>query len=107
MANVRVTNTPAQAIPQNGAAHTQRTISSSAVTVLNHTLQADTQHALVQFNGAVARITFDGSNPTATKGFKFVDGSTAYWTRAMLVAAKGIRQDSTDVVAEIQELNSL
>jgi len=105
MANSRIVNTPSQAIPQAGAAHTQRTISSSAVSVLNHTLQAQTQHAIVQFNDADVRVTFDGSSPTASKGFLYVNGSTAYWTKEMLSAAKAIRTGSTDVVAEIQELN--
>jgi hypothetical protein len=107
MANSRIVNTPSQAIPQPSAVHTQRTISSTAVNVLNHTLQTGTQHAIVQFNGADVRVTFDGSDPTSTKGFLFVNGSTAYWTKQMLSAAKGIRTGSTDVVAEIQELNFL
>lgn len=103
--NSRIVNTPSQAIAQNSAAHTQRTISSSAVLVLNHTLQAGSTHALVQFNNADVRVTFDGTTPTASKGFLYVDGSTAYWTRQMLSGAKAIRTASTDVVAEIQELN--
>ena len=105
MANARIVNTPSQAIAQGGASHTQRTVSNSAVNVLNHTLQAGTTHALVQFNGADARITFDGTTPTTSKGFLFVNGSTAYWTRQMLAGAKGIRTGATDVVVEIQELN--
>lgn len=107
MANARIVNTPSQAIPQNSAAHTQRTISNSAVLVLNHTLQAGTTHAIVQFNNADVRVTFDGSSPTTSKGFLYVNGSTAYWTRQMLSAAKAIRTSTTDVVAEIQELNFL
>ena len=107
MAASRIVNTPSQAIPQFGASHTQRTISSSSVLVLNHTLQADTTHALVQFNNANVRITFDGNAATTTKGFLYTDGSSAYWTRKMLEAARGIRTASTDVVVEIQELNFL
>ena len=105
MANAKIVNTPSQAIPQASAAHTQRTISNSAVAVLAHTLQPGTTHAIVQFNNADVRVTFDGSSPTTSKGFLFVNGSTAYWTKEMLSAAKGIRTGSTDVVAEIQELN--
>lgn len=107
MAASRIVNTPSQAIPQFGASHTQRTISNSSVLVLNHALQADTTHALVQFNNANVRITFDGNAATTTKGFLYVDGSSAYWTRKMLEAARGIRTASTDVVVEIQELNFL
>jgi hypothetical protein len=107
MANARIVNTPTQAIPQNSAAHTQRTISNSAVAVINHTLNTQSSHVLVQFNGADARVTFDGTNPTTTLGFLFVNGSTAYWTPTMASAAKGIRAGATDVVVEIQELNYL
>ena len=107
MANARIVNTPSQAVPQLGAVHTQRTISDTSVNVLNHTLQAGTTHAIVQFNNADVRVTFDGNAATASKGFLYVNGSTAYWTKQMLSAAKGIRTGSTDVVAEIQELNFL
>lgn len=107
MAAARIVNTPSQAIPQFGTNHTQRTVSSSSVNVLNHTLAADTTHALVQFNGASARVTFDGNAATTSKGFIYTDGSSAYWTRKMLEAAIAIRTASTDVVVEIQELNFL
>ena len=107
MANSRIVNTPSQAVPQNSAAHTQRTISGAAVLVLDHTLQTGTTHAIVQFNNADVRVTFDGTTPTASKGFLFVNGSTAYWTKQMLSGAKAIRTSTTDVVAEIQELNFL
>lgn len=105
MANAKIVNTPSQAIPQDNAAHTQRTVSSTAVALIDHAFQGLTTHVLVQFTGATARVTFDGSNPTASKGFVFVDGATAYWTRSMALKAKGIRAGSTDVVLEIQELN--
>lgn len=106
MANAKIVNTPSQAIRQQGSTHTQRTISGTAVNVLNHTLQAGTTHSIVQFNDADVRVTFDGTtDPTASKGFLFVNGSTAYWTKEMLRDAKAIRTGSTDVVAEIQELN--
>jgi len=108
MANARIVNTPSQAIPQSGAVHTQRTVSSTSVALIDHTLQTDTTHVLVQFTAANARVTFDGSTAaTGTKGFVYVDGSTAYLTRRMALLALAIRDDSTDVVCEIQELNYL
>lgn len=107
MANARIVNTPSQAIPQNSATHAQNTVSNSAEAVVDFTLSSGTTHVLVQFNGADARVTFDGTSPTATKGFVYKDGASAYWTRQMAVAAKAIRKDSTDVVVEIQELNYL
>lgn len=108
MANAKIVNTPSQAIPQYGAPHTQVTIGATAGAVLGAlTLNAATTHVLVQFTGANARVTFDGTNPTTSKGFVYSDGSTAYLTRNMASAAKAIRDDSTDVVVEIQELNFL
>jgi hypothetical protein len=107
MANAKIVNTPSQAVPQDATAHTQRTISSSAVSVINWTLSTYTTHVVVQFNGGNARVTFDGSSPTATKGFLYTDGGTAYWTAQMASRAKAIRANAADVTAEIQELNFL
>lgn len=107
MANSRIVNTPSQAIPQNLALHTQRTVSSTSVALINHTLQDQTTHLLLQFTGANCRVTFDGNAATSTKGFVYQDGATAYLTKTMASAAKAIRDDSTDVVVEIQELNYL
>lgn len=111
MGNVRITNDASQAIVQLGASHTQRTVSSSAVLLLNHTLHANTTHILVQFNNANCRVTFDGTTPvtgaTTGTGFRYMDGASAYWTPKMLAGAKGIREASTDVILEIQELNSI
>jgi hypothetical protein len=107
MANSRIVNTPSQAIPQPVAVHTQRTISSSAVDLIDHTLQTGTQHVLVQFNGGDVRVTFDGTtDPTTTKGYLYTNGTVAYFTKIMAQKAKAIRT-SVDVVAEIQELNFL
>ena len=107
MANARIVNTPSQAIPQNSTTHTQVTIGGTAAAVCS-SLNADTTHVFVQFTGANARVTFDGStNPTSSLGFQYPDGSTAYWTRTMALAAKAIRDDSTDVVVEVQQLNYL
>jgi len=107
MANAKIVNTPSQAVPQDATAHTQRTISSSAVSVVDWTLNTYTTHLMVQFNGGSARVTFDGSTPTATKGFLYTDGGTGYWTAQMASRAKAIRTTTTDVVTEIQELNFL
>lgn len=108
MPNARIVNTPSQAIPQTGATHKQNTISSTAESVIDFTLQADTTHVFVQFTAASARVTLDGAtDPTTTLGFQYPEGSTAYWTRSMALKAKAIRDDTTDVVVEIQELNYL
>ena len=106
MSNTRIVNTPSQAIPQNNTSHAQNTI-TTAENVIDFTLAADTTHVLVQFNGADARVTFDGTNPTSTKGFLYKDGASAYWTRQMAIAAKAVQNAATAVVVEIQQLNYL
>jgi len=108
MANAKIVNTPSQAIAQTGTTHTQRTISGTAANIINWTLNTNTTHVFVQFTGANARVTLDGTtSPTTSLGFQYPDGSTAYWTRVQALKAKAIRDDSTDVVVEIQELNYL
>jgi hypothetical protein len=108
MPNARIVNTPSQAIPQNGTLHKQRTVSSSAVAFLDWTLATDTEHLLIQVNGADIRVTFDGTtDPTASKGFRLPANSSAYWTRTMALKARAIREGSTDAVIEAQELNYL
>ena len=104
MASTRIVNTPSQAIPTYGVVHAQLTVSSTSIPLMSAALNANTTHVLVQFNGANVRVTFDGNAATSTKGFVYVDGSTAYFSARMAAAAKVIRDDSTDAVAEIQEL---
>lgn len=105
MANAKIVNTPSQAIAQAGTVHTQATIGSTAANIFA-SLNANTTHVFIQFTGAGARVTLDGTTtPTTSIGFQYPEGSTAYWSRALALNAKAIRDDSTDVVAEIQELN--
>lgn len=106
MPNAKIVNTPSQAIPFSGTSHTQTTIGSSAAAICS-SLNANTTHVLAQFTGAACRVTFDGTNPTTSKGFIYEENSTAYWTREMALAAKGIRDDATDVVVEWQQLGFL
>ena len=106
MANARIVNTPSQAIPQGGTSHTQTTVSSSVVTPFS-SIADDTKHIMIQVLGATIRVTFDGSSPTSTKGFEYIAGSTAYWTRQMAGAAKAIRAGGTDATIESQQLNYL
>ena len=105
--NTRITNSPAQARSANGTTHVQRTISSTAVDLINFTPSAECTHIMVQFTGATARVTFDGStDPTSSLGFSYVDSSSAFLLKDLALSAKAIRAGSTDVVAEIQEINS-
>lgn len=108
MANARIVNTPNQAIPAGGASHTQITISSSAVDVsAQYAIPATATHILVQVTGGNARVTFDNTAPTSTKGFRLVVDATVYWTPKMWEAAQMIREGSTDLVLEVQALNFL
>jgi len=108
MANSRIVNTPSQAIPQSGTVHKQRTVSSTAVPILNWTPNASTEHFLIQITNADIRVIFDGvTDPTSTKGFRFPANSSAYWTPLMMSNAKAIREGSVDAVIEAQELNYL
>ena len=108
MANARIVNTPNQAIPANNAVHTQLTVSSSAVDVsAQYAIPSNATHILVQVTGANVRVTFDGTAPTATKGFRLLTDATVYWTPQMWNAAQVIREASTDAVLEVQALNFL
>lgn len=109
MANAKIVNTPSQAIPQTGATHGQVTVGSSAAKLsATKAIDSATNHVLVQFNGATARVTFDDSTtPTASVGYRYPTGSSAYWTPQMYNAANCIREASTDVTVEVQALNYL
>lgn len=106
MSNARIVNTPSQAIPQSGTSHAQATITNSVATPFS-SLAADTRHVMIQVLGATIRVTFDGSDPTTSKGFEYIAGSTAYLTRQMALAMKAIRAGGTDAVIESQQLNYL
>ena len=107
MANARIVNTPSQAIPQSGTSHTQTTVSSSVVTPFS-SLAAYTRHVMLQVLGATIRVTFDGTtDPTSTKGFEYIAGSTAYLTRQMALSLRAIRAGGTDATIESQQLNYL
>lgn len=108
MPNARIVNTPSQAIPQNGTTHKQNTISNTAEPVIDWTLANDTEHVFIQVNNADIRVTFDGStDPTTTLGFRFIAGSSAYWTRTLALKARAIREGASNAVIELQELNYL
>jgi len=108
MANSKIVNTPSQAVAQAGTTHTQRSIGSSAVNIINFTLNANTTHVFIQFTGSGARVTLDGTTlPTTSLGFQYPEGSTAYWPRELALTAKAIQDDATTVICEIQELNFL
>jgi hypothetical protein len=106
MASTNIINQSGAAFATQSTTHTQRTISSTAVALISGSLATSTKAVLVQFNNASARVTFDGStDPTTSLGLLYTDGSTAYLSRKMALAAKCIRTASTDVVAEIQQLD--
>jgi hypothetical protein len=107
MAVTRIANTSAQAIPQPGTTHFQQTVAGTAIPVLQGiTVAANTEHFLVQVLGASIRVTFDGTtNPTASLGYQFPVGTSAYWSRGMAERARAIREGGTSATLEIQQLN--
>jgi hypothetical protein len=102
-----IVNTASQALAQNGSNHRQITVTNVAADLLDGiTLEPETTHVLVQFNTATARVTFDGdTDPTTTLGFRFISGTTAYWSKDLARTVKVIRETGTDVTVELQELN--
>ena len=105
MRTSRLQNVTNEVFATPGTTHEQNTISSSAEDVLNQALVAGTEQVFVQFTGAGCRVTFDGTtNPTASLGFEYGEGSTGVWDKVQATKAKAIRSGSTDCVIEYQEL---
>jgi hypothetical protein len=106
MSTTRIQNTQSELFATQGVAHRQRTVSSTAVDLINSVpLNSKTTHVLVQFTGATARLTLDGSTtPTATLGFQYVAGSSALFAALEFPMIRAIREAETDVVAIIQEM---
>lgn len=107
-ANARVVNTPSQAYPNPNTNHEQVTVSSTALDLKaqlsSGALHAGTSYVLLQVTGADIRVTFDGTDPTTSKGFVFESGNSPYWPADLFSKAKVIRDDSVDAVLEIQEM---
>ena len=106
-----IVNTPNQAFGNLSVAHKQATVTNSADSLpsllTTGSLNANTNHVLVQVNGANIRVTFDGgaTDPSATLGFRMVAGTEAYWSRDQFNNATVVREGSTDATLEIQEMN--
>lgn len=111
MPNVRVTNGEFQIVPQNGTTHKQVTVSNTAGTLEtlgSFTFNSSTEYVLIEVKGQPVRITFDGvTDPTATKGFDYPDGTREIWHIKRAKAAILVREGGTDGTVELQEMNNL
>lgn len=106
MSNVRITNTATQVIRQAGTTHKQRTVSTTALDLLADATDPLTRYVCMQVTGDAIRVTFDGTNPTSTKGFLYPVGTKEYMTPILAKSAKAIRVTG-DAVVELQEMNTV
>lgn len=87
----------------NRAAH-QLAVSTSIVRVPVSALDEYVSHVMLDFQGAAIRVTFDGSDPSPTRGVRYSPGNCPIWNRRFAEAAKFIREGSTDGSVHIQPL---
>ena len=81
------------------------TVSSAAVDMIATALNDRTTHVFWTVDGADARFTFDGTDPSSTVGHYAVDKDSGIWQQDLATSAKWIRQASTDVNLHISELS--
>ena len=95
-----------QLIPNGTVAMRTITVSTSAVNFINTTpLNGNTKHVFWTLTGGNARMTIDGSTPTASAGHQIQAGSSGCWSAVWANSAKVIREGATDAVFAISELN--
>jgi len=63
-----------------------------------------TRYVLIQVQDNPVRVTFDGSAPTATNGFRYVANQIAEWSVPLARVAKFIREGAGDAVVHQQGL---
>jgi hypothetical protein len=91
--NARVTNLDGAGFPIAGQ-YKDLTVSSAVVQLPD--LPDGSEMALVSFDGGNVRVTFGGDDPTTATGHQFTGGEKGRWSRAMIKAAKFLREGSTD-----------
>ena len=104
---VRVQNFLSVAVPQYGVAARSVTAGAAASNLIVAALNIQTQAIYFTVTGANARVTFDGSTPTATNGHQIIAGTSDAWSPIMAASAKIIREGATDAVFYITEINYL
>jgi len=82
------------------------TVSTSVVDLLATALNEYTTHVLWDVQDANVNVTFDGNDPQPAGAFGHQIQATAngVWTREFAEACKLIREDSTDAIVHITEL---
>lgn len=89
--------------PKPSATAGVRTAVSSTAVQSGITFSATDYYALVEVQANDAYVTFDGTTPSATNGFKYIAGTRETWSRQRVQAAKFIRV-SADGAVMVQPL---
>lgn len=110
-ATVRISNARNNYVPtasRSGAkvADQSRTVSNTAIAMLGTALDDNTKAVWWTLDGADARYTLDGSDPTSSNGHFAADGTSEIWHRDTAAAAKWIRDASTDANLHISEVTT-
>ena len=91
--NARVANIDGALAPMGGALMHEKTVAGTA-TALVGTMNRGTKAVFWTVDGGDVRVTFDGTDPSATKGHLIMDGSSGTWSRGTAAAARAIRTGS-------------
>lgn len=92
--------------PQSTETDATLAVSSTAVAFAAADLAATCSYVRLQVQGDNVRVTYDGSDPTASNGEIVAVGQTAVFSRAVVLAMKFIRV-TNDAVVWAQPFNVL
>jgi len=105
MSATRQQNVTANLIPVSGVSDRAVTAGAVAGPLIVAALNENTQVVYWTLTGANARVTFDGSAPTASNGHQYANGASGEWSPIRAQAARIIREAGTDAVFHITEMN--
>jgi len=80
------------------------TVTNASIAFLPRDLNSATTHVLWQVNDADIRVEFDGNDATATTGVILFDKASTIWSRSLAESAKAFRNDATDAIITVYEL---
>ena len=103
MATVRVYGETGSLQQTVGAAMQKLNVSTEVKRL--ETLKTFTTHVMVSVEGA-ARVRFDGVDPTTSEGM-LIEDATPVWSRELALAARFIRNGTTDAVVRAQEMRPM
>jgi len=109
LAAIRVTNIDTALVPtatndSTSVTDQSTTVDDTAADLIGTALNDITTHVFWTLDGANARFTFDGSDPTTSNGHFVADGKSGIWDRRMAEACKVIRDGSVDGYIHITEM---